>query len=275
VSNDDTQKEQIAGLYHRVASTYGHVGPSIFAYAGQHLVEHVGMTEGAQVLDIGAGRGANLFPAAETVGPHGQVIGIDLAPGMVQETAAEIERRNLPHVSMLQMDAEHLTFPDASFDAVLCGFAIFLFPHLEQALSEFFRVLRPGGKVGITVAQDLDALSHWYGEHITEYHTRYQIPLCAGGGKGSNYSELPRYLTHTGLIHIQVLQEQVDFVYTNAQEWWHSRWTHGPRYALEQMTPEVLKQFREEVFARLAQEAQSQSIHETLRLQYILADKEV
>ena len=112
-------------------------------------------------------------------------------------------------------------------------------------------------------------------EHITEYHTRYQIPLCAGGGKGSNYSELPQYLTHTGLIHIQVLQEQVDFVYTNAQEWWHSRWTHGPRYALEQMTPEVLKQFREEVFARLAQDAQSQSIHETLRLQYILADKEV
>ncbi len=39
---------------------------------------------------------------------------------------------NLPHVSMLQMDAEHLTFPDASFDVVLCGFAIFLFPHLEQ-----------------------------------------------------------------------------------------------------------------------------------------------
>jgi len=86
----------------------------------------------AQVLDVGAGRGANLFPAAETVGPHGQVIGIDLAPGMVRETTAEIKRRNLPHVSMLQMDAEHLTFPDASFDVVLCGFAIFLFPHLEQ-----------------------------------------------------------------------------------------------------------------------------------------------
>ena len=59
------------------------------------------------------------------------------------------------------------------------------FPHLEQALSEFFRALRPGGKVGITVAQDLDALSHWYGEHITGYHKRYQFPLHAGSGKGS------------------------------------------------------------------------------------------
>ncbi|TMD69576.1 MAG: methyltransferase domain-containing protein, partial [Chloroflexi bacterium] len=80
MSNNDTQKEQIAGLYHRVASAYGHVGPSIFAYAGRHLVERIGMAEGTQVLDVGAGRGANLFPAAETIGPRGQVIGVDLAP---------------------------------------------------------------------------------------------------------------------------------------------------------------------------------------------------
>ncbi|TMD91701.1 MAG: methyltransferase domain-containing protein [Chloroflexi bacterium] len=185
MSNNDTQKEQIAGLYHRVASAYGHVGPSIFAYAGRHLVERIGMAEGTQVLDVGAGRGANLFPAAETIGPRGQVIGVDLAPGMVRETTAEIQLRKLPYVSMLQMDAEHLTFPDASFDAVLCGFAIFLFPHLEQALAEFFRVLRPGGKVGITVAQDLDALSHWYGERITDYHARSQFALYAGGNRSA------------------------------------------------------------------------------------------
>ena len=43
MSNNDTQKEQIAGLYHRVASVYGHIGPSIFAYVGQHLVEQMAM----------------------------------------------------------------------------------------------------------------------------------------------------------------------------------------------------------------------------------------
>lgn len=88
-----------------------------------------------------------------------------------------------------------------------------------------------------------------------------------------NKALVPRYLTHAGFIDVQVLQEQADFVYANAQEWWDSRWTHGPRYALEQMSPEVLAQFKEEVFTRLVQEAQSHGIHETLRLQYILADK--
>lgn len=136
MSNDDTQKGRIADLYHRVASSYGQVEPSIFAYAGQQLVERIGMTQRAQVLDLAAGRGANLFPAAQAIGSNGQVTGIDLAPGMVQETAAEIKRQHLSHATMIQMDAEHLTFPDISFDYVLCSFAIFLFPHLEQALTD-------------------------------------------------------------------------------------------------------------------------------------------
>lgn len=273
MTTGETQKEHIADLYHRVASNYGQVGPNFFAYAGQHLVERAALTEGARVLDVGAGRGANLFPAAEAVGLHGQVVGIDLAPGMVQETTAEIKRRNLSHATMLVMDAEHLTLPDASFDYVLCSFAIFLFPHLEQALSEFFRVLRPGGKIGITVAQDLDAFSHWFGERLNDYHQRYQFPLSAGGGKGSNYAELPRYLTQAGFVDIEVLQEQAGFAYADAQEWWDARWTHGPRYALEHMEPSVLEQFKAEVFDRLAQDGQSHGIHETLRFQYILARK--
>ncbi len=273
MSDNETQKERIAGLYDRVASIYGQVGPNYFAYAGRHLIERIGMAEGAQVLDVAAGRGANLFSAAEAVGPHGQVIGIDLAPGMLQATTAEIKRRNLFHVSMLQMDAEHLAFPDASFNYVLCGFAIFFFPHLEQALSEFFRVLRPSGKLGITVAQDLDALSRWYGEHITAYHERYQFPWRVGGGNGSNYAELPRYLSDAGFSDVQVLQEEADFVYADAQEWWDAKWTHGTRYALEHMDAEVLAQFKAEVFAKLAQETQPDGIHEMLRFQYILTDK--
>lgn len=275
MSTNDTQKEQIAGLYDRAAARYGRVGPDFFSYGGRHLVERIGLAAGARVLDVGAGRGANLFPAAEAVGPGGQVMGIDLAQGMVEETTAEITRRNLSNASMLQMDAEQMTFADASFDAVLCSFAIFLFPHLEQALGEFFRVLRPGGKVGITVAQHLDALNGWYGEHLTAYHERYHFPLSAGGGQGRNYGELPQYLTQAGFGAVRVLEEQADFVYASAQEWWDSKWTHGTRYHLEQMAPEVLAQFKGEVFARLEQEAQADGIHETLRFQFMLAEKPI
>lgn len=273
MSDNDRQKENIVDLYSRVAPTYGRVGPNIHDYAGEHLIERLGMKEGAQVLDVAAGRGANLLPAARAVGPHSQVIGIDLAEGMVRETTAEIERQNLQNATMLSMDAEHLTFPDASFDYVLCAFAIFLFPNLEQALSEFFRVLRPGGMLAITTARDIDALSLWYGERITEYSLRYAFPLYAGGGKGSNYSELPQYLTQVGFIDIQTLYEEADFVYADARQWWDNKWTHGTRYSLEHMAPAVLAQFKAEVFARLDKETQANGIYETLRFQFVLARK--
>jgi ubiquinone/menaquinone biosynthesis C-methylase UbiE len=63
-----------------------------------------------------------------------------VAENMLRETAMEIQRRNFPQATVLQMDTEHLAFALAFFDAVLCGFAVFLFPHFEQALSELLRV---------------------------------------------------------------------------------------------------------------------------------------
>lgn len=273
MTTNEIQKKNIIDLYHRVASVYGQVEPNVNLAIGKRLVEHLGITEGMRVLDVAAGRGANLFPAAEKVGPGGQVIGIDLAAGMVQETSAEIQRRKLSNARMLSMDAEQLAFPDASFDAVLCGFAIFLFPHLEQALSEFFRVLRPGGKLGITVANTLDSLSRWYDQHLTEYHQRYHFPLHAGGGKGINYGQLPQYLSQIGFLSVEVLTEEMDAAYADAQQWWDSMWTHGTRYALEHMEPEVLEQFKVEVFERLGQEVQAGGIHERWRVLYILGSK--
>ncbi len=272
MTNDEAKKERIAGLYHRVSALYGNTGPNYFAYAGQRMVEYIGIVEGATVLDVAAGRGANLFPAALKVGPQGKVIGIDLAEGMVRETESEIKRRGLHNAIMLSMDAEHLTFPNASFDYVLCNFAIFLFPQLEKALSEFFRVLHPGGKLGVTVAESLDSITKWYGQHITEYAAHYQFPIRVGSGKGSNYAELPHYLEQAGFSNVQVRKEQVDFDYTNAQEWWDARWTHGPRYALEHMTPDILERFKTEVLAYLQrEEEQGNSIRETLLLQYFIA----
>lgn len=267
--NMQEPETNIAGLYNRVASLYGRVGPDFFSYAGRRLVERMNIAESAQVLDIGVGRGANLFPAAEKVGPRGQVIGIDLAANMVQETKAEIERRGISNATVLQMDAEHLTFDPASFDDVLCGFAIFLFPHLDQALSEFFRVLRTGGKLGITVARNPDALSEWYGKRLTEYHEQYHFPLNAGG-RQLDHSAIPSYLARAGFMDVHVLHEQAQFDYADAQQWWDAKWTHGTRYSLEHMAPEVLAQFKSEVFARLEEAQRQDGIYEEINLEFII-----
>ena len=65
---------------------------------------------GTNVLDVAAGRGALLFPAAAKVGANGYVTGIDFSPDMVRETAKDIESRKLNHAEIRQMDAEQMNF---------------------------------------------------------------------------------------------------------------------------------------------------------------------
>ncbi|MBI3163893.1 MAG: methyltransferase domain-containing protein [Chloroflexi bacterium] len=134
-SKTSQRKQQVAGLFDRVATTFDHVGPRFFSHFGRRLVELAHIPNGAHVLDVATGRGAALIPAAESVGTHGHVVGIDLSEIMVQETAKELTRLGFSsNVEARQMDAEHLQFPDESFDYVLCAFGIFFFPQLDRAI---------------------------------------------------------------------------------------------------------------------------------------------
>ena len=270
------QKERIAGLYNRAAATYDHVGPPVFSQFGRQVVELLGISSGAQILDVGSGRGANLFPAAEKVGEKGRVIGIDLAEAMVQETLVAINRRGLKNATMLQMDAEALTFKDDLFDYVLCSFAYFFFPHLERALSEFFRVLRPRGRLLVTLAGETDTQWRWYEELLTAYHNRYHLPLTGpGGGEHLDPSAFRQLLTRTGFEDIQSVPLELEAIYADEQEWWSAKWTHGARYPLERMPPEVLEPFALEVRGRLAPFKQPDGFHEWWRIVCMLATKPI
>ena len=87
-------------------------------------------------------------------------------------------------------------------------------------------------------------------------------------------SEIPLHLVHAGFIDVQVLHEQAEFLYANAQQWWDAKWTHGTRYSLEHMPQEVLAQFKTEVFARLQEAQQPDGIREAWDLRCILGTKQ-
>src|SRR5438445_4669093 len=86
-------KQEVIGSYDRAAKLYDRVGTRQFSYFATRRIERLNIPEGARVLDVATGRGALLFLAAEKAGTSGRVIGIDLAPTMITETAAEIAAR--------------------------------------------------------------------------------------------------------------------------------------------------------------------------------------
>lgn len=99
---------------------------------------------GPRVLEAGVGTGLALgyYPVGA------EVHGVDLSENMLRRAKEKVARRGLAHVRSLQvMDVTRLGFPDSHFDAVAAQFLITLVPNPEAALSEFARVLRPGGEI--------------------------------------------------------------------------------------------------------------------------------
>ena len=93
------------------------------------------------VLDVACGTGDM---AVSLVERGCTVTGVDISEEMLA-----IARQKAPMVTFMIADAEHLPFPDASFDAVTCAFGVRNFVHLEQGLNEMLRVLKPGGQLVI------------------------------------------------------------------------------------------------------------------------------
>jgi O-methyltransferase/aklanonic acid methyltransferase len=272
--NDHQQKAEVAGLYNRAAADFDQVGPPIFATLGRALVEVLGVAPGARVLDAATGRGAGLFAAADAVGTSGLAVGVDLAGRMLRQTSLAALQAGRQRVRLAQMDAEQLGFPGDLFDAVLCCFAIFLFPAPEAALSEWRRVLKPGGHLGLSVAGPGDERWQWYDRLLVAYQERHGFPLSAAApSRMREPAAIAAALLAAGFVDVTVVKRDFDFVWASEADWWDNKWTHGTRYSLEHMAPGVLRQFKDEALAHLPPLRAADGFHQQWRLVCVRAQR--
>ena len=111
-------------------------------------VRRLGLRPGQSVLDVCGGTADLALRAAKRVGRSGRAVVCDFNRPMMETGRGKSGRaRNGRAVSFVQGDAEHLPFPDASFDAATVGFGLRNLVDLDQGLAEIFRVLKPGGRL--------------------------------------------------------------------------------------------------------------------------------
>jgi ubiquinone/menaquinone biosynthesis C-methylase UbiE len=249
------KKDTLQGVFTRSASSYEQI--RYFPIFGQWLVDTAHIPAGATVLDIACGRGAALFPAAHRVGASGKVIGIDLADGMARETDAEIKRRGLPQAAARQMDAENLDFPASSFDFVLCGFSLQFFPHLDRALAEFRRVLKPDGRIAVTTWGDDDSRWEWF----DDLRTAYGAVLRLGSQSLDKPETIQKWFSDAGFENIQITTKDLDMVFHDEDEWWNMEWSISGRAGLEKLNPADLDRFKAECFAKVQPQREADGFH--------------
>jgi ubiquinone/menaquinone biosynthesis C-methylase UbiE len=124
-----------------------------FHPGGTRLTERLGellaLSPESHVLDVASGRGISAFHLAESFGC--KVTGVDLSEENVRLATAEASQRGLAgQISFQHGDAERLPFGDEVFDAIICECAFCTFPSKPVAAGEFYRVLKPGGQLGLS-----------------------------------------------------------------------------------------------------------------------------
>jgi len=154
-------KDLYPGTFSRHAAAYQQRLDGVMARGESRgraaVIDWVNPTPGKRILDLACGPGTLSRRLALQVSPGGEVVGVDLAPGMIEVARAA----QIPNARFEVMDIERLTFADGSFDAAVCGHGLQFAPDLAAALREARRVLRLGARFSASVPVDANNESVW------------------------------------------------------------------------------------------------------------------
>ena len=121
------------------------------AFLNHRLVADARLRFGMRVLDLGSGTGYPALLGAQTVGPTGSVIGLDLAEQMLAVARRKATALSLANSTFRTGDVTALPYEANSFDAVTSRFCLMFLPEIPKAIAEIARVLKPGGWVAAAV----------------------------------------------------------------------------------------------------------------------------
>jgi len=159
----ELDRQTITKAYARWAPVYDLVFGAVFE-RGRHAAIAAAERIGGRVLEVGVGTGISLPYYSQDC----RLCGVDLSEPMLRKAQDRVAELGLKNVEGLWvMDAEHLSFPDDSFDVVVAQYVITTVPNPEATLDEFARVLKPGGEIVLVSRVGAEAglrraLEHWF-----------------------------------------------------------------------------------------------------------------
>jgi ubiquinone/menaquinone biosynthesis C-methylase UbiE len=182
-------KEAVQKQFHAVAANYS--ASSVHAHGVDlaAMLNVAALTGDERILDAGCGSGHTAF----TFAPHvAQITAVDLTLGMLDEARRRAGERGLTNIDFRLGDVEQLAFADQHFDLVVTRLSAHHWPHPQGALSEFRRVLRPGGRL---LLSDIVAFDDFTADtflqaiellrdpsHVRDHGTHQWLAMCAEAG---------------------------------------------------------------------------------------------
>jgi SAM-dependent methyltransferase len=178
---------------------------------------------GERLLELAGGTTGPGIAAAPLVGPGGEVVISDVSPEMTSLAAARVEELGLANVSVRPLDLEAIEEPDSFYDIVLCREGLMLVPDPERAAREIDRVLRPGGRLAISVWGPrernpwLDLVFRVVGE---QFDTPLPPPGLPHPFSLEDHERLASVLVSAGFEGVGVAELPTPYRADSGEEWW-------------------------------------------------------
>jgi phosphatidylethanolamine/phosphatidyl-N-methylethanolamine N-methyltransferase len=138
--------QAVKAAYRRYARIYDVIFGAVLQPGRRAVLEALKLRPGDRVLEVGVGTGISLPLYPRDV----RITGIDVSREMLEKARARVARAKLTNIeALLEMDAEAMAFPDASFDKVVAMYVVSVVPRPEKLLEELHRVCRPDGDIFI------------------------------------------------------------------------------------------------------------------------------
>jgi ubiquinone/menaquinone biosynthesis C-methylase UbiE len=246
-----TPQEKAERTYNYTADFFDDPALGFWDRAGRRMVEMLDLQQGMQVLDVCCGTGASALPAAEAVGSAGKVVGIDLAEGLLELARKKAVVRRLDHVDFVKGDMTALSFEEQSWDAVIIVFGIFFVPDMENQVQKLWRLVRPGGKLGVAT---------WGPRFWEPAYTEWKSVLTkVAPGLVSEFNPWDR-ITSAEAVHrlidlegsrVGVYAEETVQPLRGPEDFWRVAMGSGLRWPIEQLGPEKAMIFKNQLVGRL------------------------
>src|SRR5271170_6602988 len=227
-----------------------------FAHVTTHfmpfLLRAADVAPGMRVLDIATGTGLSAAAALTAVGPTGHVTAADVSPAMTEKARERLGDASNTLVTV--EDGQALSFVDSSFDVVLCNLGLMFFPDPMRGLSEFRRVLRPGGRLAVSVNT---VVERSYNHQINEIIARHMPSLAEAVTRTfalGEASRLTSLFNEAGLVDIETHTVRHTFVLPSFDAYYgpFERGGASTGQALAALPEEIRRAVRDEVRRDLA-----------------------
>jgi SAM-dependent methyltransferase len=248
----DPLRNRLHGMWNSVAGGWAaHIDYIEERGAGvaELMLDGLALSSGDRVLELACGTGAAGIAAARRVGPDGMVTMSDVGPDMVEVAANRTRQLGISNVATAVLDIEQIEMPDGTFDAVLCREGLMFAVDPGRGLSEIHRVLKPGGRMAVSVWAARDK-NPWLGlmfDAVTaELGFEVPPPGVPGPFSLADKSALIGLVDGAGFQDVTLTDVDNPCVAVDFEQWWdHVTTISGPLVAIiNNLAPEVRESLR-------------------------------